>query len=117
MLDSIGFIVHPEKSVFDPTKCMERYPCIKNYENMTKSMSDVKKKNIRSSCTEILNEDFPETWKVASILGTISSFSAVQFERLHYRALEVDKIQALKFKKGNFDKKMIIYSAVKDDIG
>ena len=74
----------------------------------------MKKENLRSSCTEIVNEDFSVIRKVASILTKISSFSTVQFECLHYRVLETDKNQALKSKKGNFVKKMIIYSPVKE---
>ena len=69
---------------------------------MTISSSDVKKQNI-GSCAEILNEDFPVIRKVASILGKIFSFSAVQFGGIHYRPLETVKIQALESKKGNFD--------------
>ena len=117
VLDSPGFIVHPEKSVFVPTKCIEYFRFIINSENMTISLSDIKKEKIRSLCTEILNEEFPVIRTVASLLGKFSSsFPAVQFGRLHYRALERDKIEALKFKKGNFDKKMTISSSGKDDI-
>ena len=70
MLDSLGFIVHPEKSAFAPKKCMEYHTFIINSENMTISSSDVKKQNI-GSCAEILNENFPVIRKVASILGKI----------------------------------------------
>ena len=78
---------------------------------MAISLSDIKKEKIRSLCTEILNEEFPVIRTVARLLGKFStSFPAVQFGRLHYRALERDKIEALKFKKGNFDKKMTISS-------
>ena len=84
---------------------------------MTLSLSDIKKEKIRSLCTEILNEEFPVIRKVAGLLGKFSSsFPAVRFGRLHYRALERDKIEALKLKKVNFDKKMTISSACKDDI-
>ena len=40
VLDSPGFIVHPEKSVFAPTKCMEYIGFIINSENMTISLSE-----------------------------------------------------------------------------
>ena len=68
-----------EKLVFTPTKYMEYHSYIINSENITIWLSDGKKQNIRSSCTEILNEDFLVIRKVACILGKISSFSAVQF--------------------------------------
>ena len=43
VLDSLRFIVHPEKSVFVPTKCIEYLGFIINSENMTISLSDRKK--------------------------------------------------------------------------
>ena len=45
-----------------------------------------------------------------------SSFTAVRFGPLHYRSLERDKIIALKFAKGKFDKKMEVSQARKMDI-
>ena len=84
---------------------------------MTILLSDVKKQKIRLLCIETSNEGFPLIWKVASLLEKISSsFPTVQFSRLHYQALEKDKTQAMKFKKGNFRKKMIIFSSGKNDI-
>ena len=93
MLDSLGFIVHPEKSVFAPTKYMEYLGFIANSENMIRSLSDVKKQKIRSLRTIILNEHFPVIREVASLLEKIySSFPVVQFGRLHYRALETKSL-------------------------
>ena len=43
-------------------------------------------------------------------------FLQFSFGLLYYQALETDKIQTLKLKKDNFDKKIIISSAGKDDI-
>ena len=74
MPDSFGFIVHAEKSVFAPTKCMEYLGLIINSENMIKSLSDVKKQKIKSLCTTVLNKDFQVIRKVASLLGKIYSF-------------------------------------------
>ena len=55
--------------------------------------------------------------KIAKLLGKFtSSFPAVHFGPLHYRSLERDKILALKFAKGNFDKKMKVSQAGKMDI-
>ena len=113
---SSEFIVHPVKSVFAPTKCVKYLGFIMNSENMTISLSDVKKQK-KSLCTDILNEDFPVIQKAASLLGKISScFFTVQFWHLHYRLLARDKHQAMKFQKANFDEKVITFSARKDGI-
>ena len=96
---------------------MEYLGFIINSENIITSLSDVKKQKIRSLYTNILNDDFPVIWKVASLLRKIySTFSAGQFGRLYYRALERDKILTLTFRKGNFDKKMIRSSPGNDSI-
>ena len=44
------------------------------------------------------------------------SFATVRFGTLHYSSLEWDKILALKFAKGKFDKKMKVSQAGKMDI-
>ena len=55
--------------------------------------------------------------KIARLLGKFTrSFPAVRFGLLHYRSLEQDKILALKFAKGKFDKKMKVSQAGKMDI-
>ena len=42
--------------------------------------------------------------ELAHVIGLlVSSFPGVQFGRLHYRHLELDKVEALKISKGNYD--------------
>ena len=43
LLESLGFIVHPEKSLFVPTRCIEYLGFVLNSQSMTNSLSDVKK--------------------------------------------------------------------------
>ena len=65
----------------------------------------------------MLHEEFLIIRKIAKLLGKFtSSFPVVRFGPLHYRSLEWDKILALKFAKGNFDKKMKVSQAGKMDI-
>ena len=67
---------------------MEYLGLITNSENKVKSLSNVKKQEINSLCTIVLNKDFQVIGKVASLLGKMYSFSAVQFVRWHYWALQ-----------------------------
>ena len=60
---------------------MEYLGLITNSENKVKSLSNVKKQEINSLCTTVLNKDFQVIRKVASLLGKMYSFSAVQFVR------------------------------------
>ena len=65
----------------------------------------------------MIQEEFLIIRKIARLLGNFSSsFPAVRFGPLHYRSLERDKILALKFAKGNFDKKMKVPQGGKMDI-
>lgn len=116
-LDRLGFTVHPEKSIFTPVQIIEYLGFIINSQRMIVSLTYAKKVSIKEFCREILEEKFVVIRKVASLLGKFtSSFPAVQYGKLHYRALERDKIVALKFSKGNFDKKMKISQEGREDI-
>ena len=101
--DALRFTVCLEKSIFTPKKCIDYLGFVIISENMTISLSDVNKLNIRSWCSEILWR-FSKNSDVDSLPGKIpSSFSAVQFGCLHYQVLDRGKIQALNFKEGNFE--------------
>ena len=48
--------------------------------------------------------------------NVVASFSAVTYEPLHYRHLEREKITGLKYHKGNFDGKIILFAKGKAEI-
>ena len=84
---------------------------------MTISLKETNKASIKQLCHEVLQEEFLIIRKIARLLGKFtSSFPAVRFGTLRYRSLESDKILALKFAKGKFDKKMKVSQARKIDI-
>ena len=84
---------------------------------MTMSLTQKKKASIRQLCHEVLREEFLIIRKIARLLGKFTnSFPAVPFGPLHYKSLKRDKIVALKFAKGKFDKKMKLSQAGKKDI-
>ena len=117
LLDSLGFVVHPNKSIFVPARSIEYLGFVIDSQLMTISLTQKKKASIKQLCQEVLQEEFLIIRKVPKLLGKFtSSFPAVRFGPLHYRSLERDKILALKFAKGNFDKKMKVSQAGKMDI-
>ena len=84
---------------------------------MTIFLKETNKASIKQLCHEVLQEEFLIIRKIARLLGKFtSSFPAVRFGTLRYRSLESDKILALKFAKGKFDKKMKVSQAGKMDI-
>ena len=117
LLDSLGFVVHPDKSIFVPAKSIEYFGFANDSQSMTVSFTQKKKASIKQLCHEVLQEEYLIIRKIARLLGRFtSSFLAVCFGPLHYRLLERDKILALRFAKGKFDKKMKVSQAGKMDI-
>ena len=117
LLDSLGILVHPDKSIFVPARSIEYLGFVIDSQSMTISLTKKKKACIKQLCHEVLQEELLIIRKIARLLAKFtSSFSAVHFGPLHYRSLEQDKILALKFAKGNFDKKMKVSQAGKMDI-
>ena len=107
LLDSLGFVVHPNKSIFVPARSIEYLGFVIDSQLMTIPLTQKKKASIKQLRHEVLQEEFLLIRKIAKLLGKFTSiFPAVRFGPLHYRSLERDKILALKFAKGNFDKKM-----------
>ena len=71
LLESLGFIIHPEKSLFVPTRCIEYLGFVLNSQSMTISLSDVKKEKIKLLCSEILEDEGPKIRTIAKLLGEI----------------------------------------------
>ena len=116
-LVTLGFVVHPTKSEFLPSQTIEYLGFIINSKQIIVSLTKEKKINIMQFCEELLKNQDLTIRRVAKLLGKISSsIIAVIMGRLHYRALEKDKIQALRLNKGNFEAKMYISKKGRDDI-
>ena len=117
LLDSLGLVVHPNKSIFVPARSTEYLGFVIDSKSMTIPLTKRKKACIKQLRHEELQEEFLIIRKIARLLGKFtSSFPAVRFGPLHYRSLKQDKILALRFAKRNFDKKMKVSQAWKMDI-
>ena len=117
LLDSLGFVVHPDKSVFVPSQTIEYFGFIINSVDMTVTLTNTKKENIMQLCISILADEQPLIRSVAQLLGKFtSSFPAVLFGPLLYRRLERDKILSLKLHKGKFDRPVKLSRYAKLDI-
>ena len=105
LLDRLGFVIHPEKSILIPTQEITFLGFIFNSANMTVKLTPDRALKLKTAC---LIRD------VARLLGLMtSSFPGVMYGALHYRALEMDKTCALKQNKGNFDRPMTLSSVSK----
>jgi len=117
IFDRLGFVIHPDKSCFSPSKEISYLGFVINSERMTVTLTNDKKHKLKQLCTSVLQSKGLTIRKVAQLLGTItSSFPGVLYGPLHYRALETCKIRALKENKGNFDHSMFLTTGAKADI-
>ena len=89
LLDSLGFAVHPNKSIFVPARSIEYLGFVTDYQPITISLKKKEKKSsIKQSFYEVLQEEFLIIRKIARLLGNFSSsFPAVRFGPLDYRSL------------------------------
>ena len=109
LLGNLGFVVHPEKWVFVPSKGIEYLGFMINSVNMAVRLTTKKKRKIFDLCQEVLVKEYVSIRLVSKLLGKFtSSFQAIKYGQLHYRDLERLKTKALKINKGNFDKKTSI---------
>ncbi len=117
ILTELGFIVHPEKSVFTPQQEITFLGFVINTQSMTVSLPDAKKQEILQDCTNLLSATSITIRQVAGVIGKmVAAFPAVEYGPLHYRNMEIDKTAALKANKGHFDRPMNISGAAITDI-
>ena len=99
VLSDLGFVVHVEKSVFVPQQQATFVGFRINSLTMKITLTPEK---VNKITTFIFRE-------VAQAIGYIvSSLPAVKYGKCHYRAIENNKISALKEANGNFDSTMCL---------
>ena len=103
-LDELGFIIHPKKSIFVPSKIMEFLGHVIDTISMTVTITKIKKERLIDLCQEILDADTITIREVSKLLGKFSSsLLGVPYGRLHYRSVERFKTYSLKQNRGKFD--------------
>ena len=84
LLDSLVFVVHPNKSIFVPTRSIEYLIFVIDSRSITVSLTKMEKVCIKQLCHEVLQE-LLIIRKIGRLLGKFtSSFPAVRFGPLHY---------------------------------
>ena len=104
MLDKIGLVLHPEKSVLIPQQKMIFLGFVIDSVKMIVTLTKDKIHKIKELLTFTLhNASSLRIREIARLIGyLVSSLPAVKCGELYYRYLEMDKINALKYSKGNF---------------
>ena len=110
MLEKLGFVIHPDESAFPPRQII----VFLGFKTNSVDITEEKILKIETLILQVLNLENITTREVARVIGYfISSLPAVRYGALYYRALEKDKVKALKISKGNFEAKMQITPKVR----
>ena len=107
---SLGFQVHPKKSMVVPTQKIEYLGFVVSSIDMTVRLTEEKVSAIIKRCRDFSRVNKEHSIReVASLVGTlISTFPGVQYGPLHYRSLDRDKMDALKRCKGDYEAYMVL---------
>jgi hypothetical protein len=117
LLEKLGFVIHPLKSIFVPVQNIVFLGFLINSRTMTICLTDEKKDKLVSLIKNVLTSDTIQIRSVAKVIGhMVSSFPAVEFGPLYYRKLDKDKHNALSIHKGNFEASMSISSEAKVEL-
>ena len=117
LLEALGFIIHPEKSVFTPRQEIEYLGFKIDSKKMTVTLPTARKLDVKMVCDTLLGDDRHTIKRVAMVVGKlVAALPGVQYGRLHYRSLEQDKIKALKLNHGHYDRHMTISKEAKRDL-
>ena len=117
LLTSLGFLVHPDKSVLEPAKELRFLGFMLDTKEMVVSLPTDKKEELQNTISELLDMTKPSIRHVARTIGKIvASFPATQYGSLFYRELEKGKIQALKENRGHFDRPMNLSIKAREEL-
>ena len=112
LLTQAGFVTHPDKSVYEPTQKLTFLGFDLDSIKMRVTLTPERTANLKQLCLHALKHP-----KLAQLIGVlVSSFPGVQYGPLHYRSLEILKMEALSLNKGNFDAMLTINSAGMEDL-
>jgi len=115
---SLGFKIHPTKSVLQPVTELTFLGFSLNSESMLIKVTDEKIQKFITFVAEISGIGRKlKIRKIASLVGLMTAYSqAVLYGGAHIKTLEIDKNLALKKAKGNFERLMIISKEAWTDI-
>ena len=101
LLNSLGFIIHPDKSIFLPIQDILFLRFNITSQKMEIALTDTKKETLKACCKELLHKNNQTIRYVAKVIGLMTSrLPGVKYGADHYKYLEQDEPNALKISKG-----------------
>lgn len=118
LLEQCGFLIHPTKSCLTPSVRTTYLGFDLDSSVMSVSLTAEKKLRYTESCHMLLTKDTVPIRLLAKVIGQlVSTFPGVLYGPLHYRHLELGKIQALQLSDQNFDSPVPITADMKSELG
>ena len=109
LLQSLGFVIHQDKSILEPSQVLNFLGFTLDSVNMKVFLTNDKEEKFLKAAKETLAKKYPTIREVAGLIGLMIAYSrAFDFALAHVKCLERDKIEALKISKGNFSATMSI---------
>ncbi|CAG2213825.1 unnamed protein product [Mytilus edulis] len=109
LLDYLGFTIHPDKSVLQPTQIIVFLGFVINSLTMRITLTEEKADNIAKLCSRLILKKEITIREFAQVIGKlVATQPGVQFAPLYIKSLEITKDILLKCHYGNFDAKMIL---------
>lgn len=117
LFEKVGFIIHDKKSIVVPIQKLKFLGFLSDSVKMVETLPVDKIDSIVQECKVLLKKQEATIREVAKVIGIlVSVFQAVEYGPLHYRNLELQKIDQLKNCKGNYNSKMRIANSMKTDL-
>ena len=105
LLNFLGFIIHPNKSIFLPKQEITFLGFNINSQKMEITLTET----LKACCSELLHKNNQTIRYVTKVIGLMtSSLPGVKYGAAHFKYLEQDKTNALKISKGCFYAMMIL---------
>lgn len=117
LFQNLGFYVHEEKSVFDPSQKLEFLGFVLDSQKMQIYPTQEKIQKVESLSRTLLQKKKYKIRTVAKLIGNyVANTVGCEYGSNHYRYLELDKINALAMNRGDYDQKMNISDKARDEI-
>ena len=117
LFTSLGFLVHPEKSVLVPTQKLTFLGFILDSEHMIISLTPERARAIKEAAKRQLAKPNSTIRELAEVIGKlVAAFQGCLYGPLHYRQLERDKISALKKSQGDYDAPVTLSTLAQQDL-
>ena len=117
LLTRVGFLLNKKKSHPEPKQQVVALGYVVDSISMTVALPLKKEDDVLSHCLQLLHASNPSIRYVACVWGKlISCLPVLPLGRAHYLMLECDKVAALRFHRGNFDKGCLISDESRMDL-